>query len=444
MALPKKDFSFSMNSTGGESSGQTKTNNRKQPALSDQGSTITSNNGNNNLGLVGTNNSNSNTSTSSGSSFNVIEKPTNNSDYWQQLYEKYMNNYGSEMQKYLDERLNYLKTHSYTELMNSNLMANNARWQAMKNTNNILKAQGYGSQGMVGSNQASIQNAYLNALQNYRSDYANRNLEYDLAYNQSMMDINQAKNDLYGDYLNNMIDRENSRYDKEFEMWYQQQLANQQHQWDKEQQEAEWDREDQQNDELAQITQDDSRVNLIIQNIASMSKEQAKEALIADGIMNEDGTWNTSSGLNSSQLALVKSQYNMLYGEGESGTENKIKDYLETDGAGNTIGWGDLGTNNEVSAFIPENAFSSVRGYYDSKGNYVENTISGSVLLGKNKIEKLIQMPKYSDSELKNQDSVIEVKGETGTLYLAYIKGEGYLTVSKSFYNKFKGNKISI
>ena len=66
---------------------------------------------------------------------------------------------------------NALKNESYKTLLNSEVQASIARDQALKYTNNSLRAQGYGNQGMAQSTNLGAYSQYQNALANAANTY---------------------------------------------------------------------------------------------------------------------------------------------------------------------------------------------------------------------------------------------------------------------------------
>ena len=66
---------------------------------------------------------------------------------------------------------NALKNESYKTLLNSEIQASVARDQALKYTNNSLRANGYGNQGLAESTNLGVQNQYRNALANASNNY---------------------------------------------------------------------------------------------------------------------------------------------------------------------------------------------------------------------------------------------------------------------------------
>ena len=66
---------------------------------------------------------------------------------------------------------NALKNESYKALLNSEVQASIARDQALKYTNNALRAKGYGNQGMAESTNLGVYSQYQNALANAANTY---------------------------------------------------------------------------------------------------------------------------------------------------------------------------------------------------------------------------------------------------------------------------------
>lgn len=66
---------------------------------------------------------------------------------------------------------NALKNESYKSLLNSEVQASIARDQAMKYTQNSLRAKGYGNQGLAESTNLGLQSQYQTALANAANNY---------------------------------------------------------------------------------------------------------------------------------------------------------------------------------------------------------------------------------------------------------------------------------
>lgn len=66
---------------------------------------------------------------------------------------------------------NALKNESYKALLNSEVQASIARDQALKYTNNALRAKGYGNQGLSESSNLGVYSQYQNALANAANTY---------------------------------------------------------------------------------------------------------------------------------------------------------------------------------------------------------------------------------------------------------------------------------
>lgn len=66
---------------------------------------------------------------------------------------------------------NALKNESYKALLNSEVQASIARDQALKYTNNSLRAKGYGNQGLAESTNLGLHSQYQTALANAASNY---------------------------------------------------------------------------------------------------------------------------------------------------------------------------------------------------------------------------------------------------------------------------------
>lgn len=66
---------------------------------------------------------------------------------------------------------NALKNESYKTLLNSEVQASIARDQALKYTNNSLRANGYGNQGLAESTNLGLQSQYQTALANASNTY---------------------------------------------------------------------------------------------------------------------------------------------------------------------------------------------------------------------------------------------------------------------------------
>ena len=66
---------------------------------------------------------------------------------------------------------NALKNESYKTLLNSEIQASIARDQALKYTNNSLRAKGYATQGLAESTNLGLQSQYQTALANARNTY---------------------------------------------------------------------------------------------------------------------------------------------------------------------------------------------------------------------------------------------------------------------------------
>lgn len=72
-----------------------------------------------------------------------------------------------------EDYYNALKNESYKSLLNSEVQASIARDQALKYTNNSLRANGYANQGLAESTGLGIQSQYSNALANAANNYRN-------------------------------------------------------------------------------------------------------------------------------------------------------------------------------------------------------------------------------------------------------------------------------
>lgn len=85
-----------------------------------------------------------------------------------------VNSYSTNTGDNTTDYYNALKNESYKALLNSEVQASIARDQAMKYTQNSLRAKGYGNQGLAESSNLGLQSQYqtalANAANNYRAD----------------------------------------------------------------------------------------------------------------------------------------------------------------------------------------------------------------------------------------------------------------------------------
>lgn len=85
----------------------------------------------------------------------------------------------------IDEYYKRQKENLEQEKLNAAIQLNNARQDAMKNTQNYLRGSGYGSQGYGASQMINTNNAYNNQLGNNQSDYWSKLQELNAQQNQA-------------------------------------------------------------------------------------------------------------------------------------------------------------------------------------------------------------------------------------------------------------------
>lgn len=82
-----------------------------------------------------------------------------------------VNSYSTNTGDNTTDYYNALKNESYKALLNSEVQASIARDQAMKYTQNSLRAKGYGNQGLAESSNLGLQSQYQTALANAANNY---------------------------------------------------------------------------------------------------------------------------------------------------------------------------------------------------------------------------------------------------------------------------------
>ncbi len=85
----------------------------------------------------------------------------------------------------IDEYYKRQKEQLEQEKLNAAIQLNNARQDAMKNTQNYLRGSGYGSQGYGASQMINTNNAYNNQLGNNQNDYWSKLQELNAQQNQA-------------------------------------------------------------------------------------------------------------------------------------------------------------------------------------------------------------------------------------------------------------------
>lgn len=85
----------------------------------------------------------------------------------------------------IDEYYKRQKEQLEQEKLNAAIQLNNARQDAMKNTQNYLRGSGYGSQGYGASQMINTNNAYNNQLGNNQNDYWSKLQELNTQQNQA-------------------------------------------------------------------------------------------------------------------------------------------------------------------------------------------------------------------------------------------------------------------
>ena len=85
----------------------------------------------------------------------------------------------------IDEYYKRQKEQLEQEKLNAAIQLNNARQDAMKNTQNYLRGSGYGSQGYGASQMINTNNAYNNKLGNNQNDYWSKLQELNAQQNQA-------------------------------------------------------------------------------------------------------------------------------------------------------------------------------------------------------------------------------------------------------------------
>lgn len=278
-----------------------------------------------------------------------LTRPTYNDTYEKQ-YLEYLQNSKDNQKTYLDELKESLKHSSYTDLLRSNVALSNARDTALSHTNTAMTAMGYGSQGYGSTNYSRQQNAYLNALGQNRSAYADRNAEIEQSYQSSMLDAQKNYDEMYLSYLDRLSSNARDEYLAELNNYYNQ--LNQKN---------EWDREDYENSLLEEDVANDDLYNSILDNMetAHTSDEKLNNyltqigATITDGKVNFDGI----SGLTNDQKTMLEQRYYaILNGEEESSEDtyfNLDGSFIAYDSDGKRVSYND-GANNHFKGELEE------------------------------------------------------------------------------------------
>ncbi len=416
-------FEFKQNNGGGGGNKTTTpTTKVKQPTIGGNGIKANSVDEGSGGSLIDSGTTTTNTYTNP---YENLTRPTYNDTYEKQ-YLEYLQNSKDNQQTYLDELKESLKHSSYTDLLRSNVALSNARDTALSHTNTAMTAMGYGSQGYGSTNYSRQQNAYLNALGQNRSAYADRNAEIEQSYQSSMLDAQKNYDEMYLSYLDRLSSNARDEYLAELNNYYNQ--LNQKN---------EWDREDYENSLLEEDVANDDLYNSILNNMetAHTSDEKLNNyltqigATITDGKVNFDGI----SGLTNDQKTMLEQRYYAILNGEEVDNGTTFEEVLKNNPNA-------FGTSNEVHIFTSGRL--PIGHYYNENGQYISSTQAGEEILGEHVFEDLSNATQTSSSALKNRDTVIEVQGISGTVYIAYIPGQGYITISKRFYDEFTGNKV--
>lgn len=216
-----------------------------------------------------------------------IDKPTNDA------YMNYLKQSKENNDSYIDTLLKDSKNNSWQNLQKSNVALANAKASALKSTNNLMKASGFGSQGYGESNLAKNNNAYLNALGQNRSQYSENIANAEQSALEAKMENQQ-------NYDSNYLNMLSTEYQNELAQYY-----------NRINQAASWAREDQQADELAKQTENDSIFTNVLTYLSSMDGyENAINYLKTSGYMDENGNYNSS--LSASEQQQIKNVLSYL------------------------------------------------------------------------------------------------------------------------------------
>lgn len=106
----------------------------------------------------------------------------------------------------IDEYYKRQKEQLEQEKLNAAIQLNNARQDAMKNTQNYLRGSGYGSQGYGASQMINTNNAYNNQLGANKNDYWKRLQELDQQQNEAIQQKYQESFDKFSNVAGNFDD----------------------------------------------------------------------------------------------------------------------------------------------------------------------------------------------------------------------------------------------
>ena len=211
MAVPKKDFNFSMNSTGGGGSSKptTSTNEDKKEDYYNPFENH-----------IGSGNSNSGGT--------ITPNAPDYSSILNELREQ-ANKRKEEQMANLNQYMDLIKDQNYKELYDADIALGVAKERALANTNKTLQASGFGGQGgILSTNLTQNNNAHLNARQTNQNNFSN-------AMNEAYQSYLSSKENIESNYNSDLNDLAMQEAQREREDYYNQ-LQQQQNQssasWD--------------------------------------------------------------------------------------------------------------------------------------------------------------------------------------------------------------------
>lgn len=117
---------------------------------------------------------------------NLSQQPSSDDSKYNEYADSF-NESNDETNAYYD----MIKEQKFDKLLDKEVQLENAKSQALKNTKNVINANGFGSQGYGSSAQSAIYGRYMNAFNENQRDYENDLDEIEMSRKQALKDSSE-------------------------------------------------------------------------------------------------------------------------------------------------------------------------------------------------------------------------------------------------------------